>query len=245
MTTTVRRVGVRDEYAPQFGRQRLTIWSGPFASNYEGSATELPRHDGYMLTISHFLWSHKVRVLCESPRTDENWMRVDDAIRAAYEEAETACEKEREMNRKPDLAYGARQYLLPGTKAAWGARLIVTQDGHVDLVPDRQDVAGDPELVERTKAWLDDGALPTTLANIADGLRCGNIKTREERGHWLYEDGRGIALGNTHASAGYLYVVGWLFDALPDGCKTKGADLLVEEITTALKKDEQAAPANH
>lgn len=140
------------------------------------------------------------------------------------------------MNRKPDLAYGAHQYMLPGLKAAWGARLIVTQQGDVDLVPDRQDVAGDPQLMGRTKAWLDHGALSTTLANIADGLRCGNINTREERGHWLYEDDRGIALGNTNASAGYMYVIAWLYDALPDGCTTKGADLLVEEITAALHK---------
>lgn len=75
-----KRYGVRDEYTPVFGRQTLTLWSGWFASDYEGSALELPRHNGYMVTT----WiGEKVRVECESPRTDKNYERVDDAINAA------------------------------------------------------------------------------------------------------------------------------------------------------------------
>lgn len=74
-------IRVRDEYAPRFGRQRLTLWSGAFASYFEGWAIELPKHDGYMVTIGN----HKIRVSCESPRTDENYARVDDAIRGASE----------------------------------------------------------------------------------------------------------------------------------------------------------------
>lgn len=72
---------VRDEYAPKFGRQRLTLWSGGFASTFEGWATELPNHDGYMVELDYF--RGKVRVECESPRTDENWLRVDAALEAA------------------------------------------------------------------------------------------------------------------------------------------------------------------
>lgn len=77
-------ISVRDEYRSTFGRQHLTLWSPPFASTFEGWAHELPNHDGFMVTLDWF--RGKVRVECESPRTDENWMRVDDAIRAAVTE---------------------------------------------------------------------------------------------------------------------------------------------------------------
>jgi hypothetical protein len=86
---TVRHIGVRDEYAPTFGRQRLTLWSGAWSSDFEGWATELPRHDGYMVTLDHFLSSEKVRVTCESPRTDDNYEQVDAAIAEAVERIES------------------------------------------------------------------------------------------------------------------------------------------------------------
>jgi hypothetical protein len=77
-------IGVRDEYAPKFGRQVLTLWSGSFYSTYEAEAVELPKHDGYML---HIEYGPKVRVTCASPRTNENYESVDAALVAAFEEA--------------------------------------------------------------------------------------------------------------------------------------------------------------
>lgn len=77
-------IGVRDEYAPRFGRQVLTLWSPPFASVFEGEAVELPAHDGYMVTTFD---GRKVRVACDAPRTDENFLRVDSAIETAVESA--------------------------------------------------------------------------------------------------------------------------------------------------------------
>jgi hypothetical protein len=76
---------VRDEYAPRFGRQVLTLWSGAFASDYEGEAVELPHHDGYMVTLNYF--RPKVRVVCEAPRTEGNFLRVDEAIEQAVKAA--------------------------------------------------------------------------------------------------------------------------------------------------------------
>lgn len=84
MATTT-HYGIRDEYDPHFGRQRLTMWSGAFCSVFEGWATELPKHDGYMVELEYV---GKIRVSCESPRTDENWTEVDDAIRAGIETLE-------------------------------------------------------------------------------------------------------------------------------------------------------------
>lgn len=75
-------VAVRDEYAPRFGRQVLTLWSGAYASDYEGSAWELPRHDGFMVALDAY-GDRRVRVECEAPRTDDNFLRVDAAISEA------------------------------------------------------------------------------------------------------------------------------------------------------------------
>jgi hypothetical protein len=76
---------VRDEDDPTFGRQKLTLWSGPFASNYEGTAMELPGHDGYMVMLDYGRGG--VRVTCPSPRTDANFIEVDEAINAALKAA--------------------------------------------------------------------------------------------------------------------------------------------------------------
>lgn len=73
---------VRDEYSAPFGRQVLTLWSGSFADQYEGRVWELPRHDGYMVTL---YGGRKVRVDTPSPRTDDNYQEVDAAINAAVE----------------------------------------------------------------------------------------------------------------------------------------------------------------
>lgn len=79
------RYGVRNEYAPTFGRENLTIWSGPFFSVFEGWARELPKRDGYMVTLEYV---GKIRVTCPTPRNDENWEEVDRAILAGVAELE-------------------------------------------------------------------------------------------------------------------------------------------------------------
>lgn len=79
------RIGVRDEYAPMFGRQNLTLWSGSFYSVFEGEARELPNHNGFMVSIEY---GPTIRVECPAPRTDENFEQVDAAIRDAIEQAE-------------------------------------------------------------------------------------------------------------------------------------------------------------
>ena len=80
------RFSIRDEHTPKFGRQVLTLWSGAFASDHEGDAWELPGHDGYMVALE---FRGKVRVACESPRTTENFERVDAAINAVRISRET------------------------------------------------------------------------------------------------------------------------------------------------------------
>jgi hypothetical protein len=65
------------DYNQTHKRERLTIWSGPFASVLEGEAYSLPKGDGYMITTYH---GDKIRVECPTPRTDENYQKVDKAI---------------------------------------------------------------------------------------------------------------------------------------------------------------------
>ena len=72
-------ISVRDEYKKLGTRQVLTLWSGAFCSDYEGKAVELPKHNGFMLNIN----GKKTRVECESPRTENNYLKVDEAFNQA------------------------------------------------------------------------------------------------------------------------------------------------------------------
>lgn len=71
------------DYNETHKRERLDVWSGPFMSEWEGSALSLPKGDGYMVTL---YGGKKVRVSCPTPRTDENYLEVDAAINAALRE---------------------------------------------------------------------------------------------------------------------------------------------------------------
>lgn len=73
--------GVRTEYEKNEGKKRdyLTVWSGPFFSVWEADGVSLPS-GGYMLTTYN---DTKVRVECPSPRTEDNYKQVDQAISEA------------------------------------------------------------------------------------------------------------------------------------------------------------------
>ena len=106
------------------------------------------------------------------------------------------------------LTYGLSEAVPEGAKAAWGARFIVTQDGHVDLPPDRQGFSGDEEarasLMQRMN---DDIPLGGLMALIAEDLRSGRLNTRSDDEVVLDGTNPGLmVVGNTKASAGYLYV---------------------------------------
>lgn len=71
------------DYTASHKRERLTIWSGPFASVREGEAYSLPKGDGYMVNLEY---GGKVRVSCPTPRTDATYEEVDKAINDALNE---------------------------------------------------------------------------------------------------------------------------------------------------------------
>lgn len=106
----------------------------------------------------------------------------------------------------PTLQFGYNPGLA-GATCAWGARWIVTQQGDIDFVPDRQDCIGTPEEKQELLAWLNDTVKKQPENVLAEMLRNYKVSTRESKEVVLYEDERGIVLGNTNASAGYFYVV--------------------------------------
>jgi hypothetical protein len=108
------------------------------------------------------------------------------------------------------LAFGLG-YAVPETAvAAWGCRAIVKQTGDVDVLWDRQDLQGTDDGKAALKAWINAGPFKA-WQNVATALlRAHEMQTRESKQFVLYEDAAGIIVGDTHASAGYLYVAAWL-----------------------------------
>lgn len=148
------------------------------------------------------------------------------------------------------LPFGASWLLLPGTKAAWGARLIFPDD----LVHDRQGTAGDKELADLTLEWLNskvDMVHPKKVWDPKDGWKTvigdlvsmtvggharwkarqlyeiGEMTSKSKTGHVLYMDHKGAVLATPNGSYGYLYVSAYLYDALLNGCtpQSDGAEL--------------------
>ena len=104
------------------------------------------------------------------------------------------------------LAWGANDLLPEGVSAAWGARLIVGQDGYVDLVPDRQDAVGADEPRKALLAKLN-AAKP--LKNLEALLRDGTVQTRVPGEVTVYEDADIVVRGDSRGSAGYFYIVAY------------------------------------
>lgn len=126
-----------------------------------------------------------------------------------------------------ELPFGASWLLVPGTKAAWGARFIYP-DG---MVHDRQGTAGDDTLVQKTLDWLNSkvdllhGKAPVTDTVIGhvrwitrSRSERGAMTPSDGHGHVFYLDGQGGVIGTPNKSYGYLYVAAYLYEAIPGGC---------------------------
>ena len=112
------------------------------------------------------------------------------------------------------LQFGYHRGLPADRKVAWGARLIVTQGGDVDLVHDRQDVIGDQEPRRRLLDHLN--ALDPSLRQLISGLlRSGAMQTRRADELVVHQDDVVTVRANTNASAGYCCVVAY-FSRLAD-----------------------------
>jgi hypothetical protein len=109
------------------------------------------------------------------------------------------------------LAFGYHRGLPAGRSVAWGARLIVDQAGHVDLVPDRQSAIGPGEPLERLLRHLNRMS-PGLQQLISDLLRSGAMHTRRAEELVVHQDDVVVIKANTNASAGYCYVVAYFTD---------------------------------
>lgn len=107
------------------------------------------------------------------------------------------------------LRFGYNAGLPAGVTTAWGARAIITQQGDVDLLPDRQSVIGEPEAVDALLRALNGGILATCTGLASRMLRDGVMSTRRAREFLLYADEAVTVKANTNASHGYLYVVAY------------------------------------
>jgi hypothetical protein len=110
------------------------------------------------------------------------------------------------------LPYGGTWEVPDGVTAAWGARLIITQDGMTDLLWDRQGATAEisPEAWTPLNTWLDAGAVKKARERLSTLLRNYDLSTREDRDVILVENGVGVIRGNPRASAGYCYIIGYL-----------------------------------
>lgn len=135
------------------------------------------------------------------------------------------------------LTFGYNYGLVPGTKAAWGARWIVTQDGGVDQVFDRQDGFGEKDRFLALLAWLNDGAGTAARQTASRMLSEGVISTRQAWPVILYQDRQGAVIANTHGSAGYMYVAAYRYDDLPEDLASKGLDLVLNRNYVHVERD--------
>lgn len=122
------------------------------------------------------------------------------------------------------LRFGLNDVWPESAQATWGCRLIVTQDGYVDFVPDRQDMAGqDPWRGYLHKGLNNVLPIPALKDRVSWLLRNGFMQTRVQEDFVLYmgpipyywsERDRDVndhltIVANTNASAGYCYVSAW------------------------------------
>lgn len=108
------------------------------------------------------------------------------------------------------LAFGLSSAIPPEAQAAWGCRAIVERSG-LDVLWDRQDLQGEDAAKAALKAWLnDEGAFKRFRERTDELVKAHVIRGDEQRLITLYEDEKGIVVGNTNASYGYLYVAAWL-----------------------------------
>jgi hypothetical protein len=106
----------------------------------------------------------------------------------------------------PRLQWGLPDAVPPNATGAWGCRAIVTQDGHVDLVPDRVDQQGSAVICDLLDSQFPPAKLTESLAAL---LRSGQMSTRRRERFELYESATITVAADTFASAGYCYVAAW------------------------------------
>lgn len=107
--------------------------------------------------------------------------------------------------------WGLHHVVPDSAIAAWGARLIVTQDGEVDMLPDRQGSDDGPHADELLTLLNERFTIPTMRDILGELLVRYEMSTREGEDFILFMDDRMVVHANTNGSAGYCYVTAWLY----------------------------------
>lgn len=114
-------------------------------------------------------------------------------------------------NNGDTVPYGGERVVPTTARTAWAARLIVTQDGDVDLVHDRQGCAG----IDRD-AFLDllqaEFPIAVMREKIGGLLRDRRMDTRTAEEFRIFQSADLDVRANTNGSAGYCYVAAWSRD---------------------------------
>ena len=106
----------------------------------------------------------------------------------------------------PRLQWGLPDAVPLNATCAWGCRAIVTQDGYIDIVPDRVDRQGSAVIFDLLDSQFPPAKLTESLAAL---LRSGQMSTRRRERFVLYESATLTVAADTLASAGYCYVAAW------------------------------------
>jgi hypothetical protein len=107
------------------------------------------------------------------------------------------------------LGWGAAELVPQGAKAAWGARMIIGQDGRAELVGDRQHAVGDDNAaIDALLGHMNQIAKP--VDKVREMLLASQIRTDEAAEVTVYEDEVIKVAGNSNASHGYFYIAAWL-----------------------------------
>lgn len=109
------------------------------------------------------------------------------------------------------LAWGLDEAVPTEARAAWGARLIVTQDGTVDFLPDRTSLAGPLQDRHDLLARMEpEFSAERLMSRIGELLGEGILNTRAAGQCTVYDSATLAVVADTKASAGYCYVAAWL-----------------------------------
>lgn len=105
------------------------------------------------------------------------------------------------------LTYGQDDLVPPDSPGAWGARLIVSQLGYVDVVHDRMGAAGDRRILDELNERF---SMLQMREMISNRLITGIMQTRTAAEIVLFSDDVIEVHANTNGSGGYCYVTAWL-----------------------------------
>lgn len=119
----------------------------------------------------------------------------------------------------PRLQWGLPDAVPLNATCVWGCRAIVTQDGYIDIVPDRVDRLGSTVIFDLLNSQFPPAKLAESLAAL---LRSGQMSTRRQERFVLYESAILTVAADTLASAGYCYVAAWTTTCVPGSDRPDG-----------------------